>query len=52
MAGFIADPDTYIDGPPHARFDALRTTEPVTWVEMDDDAALGRTEDLLSLIHI
>lgn len=37
MAGFIADPDTYVDGPPHHRFDALRESDPVTWVDMDDE---------------
>ena len=52
MAGFIADPDTYIDGPPHARFDALRTTEPVTWVEMDDEPGYWAVLRHADVVHV
>ncbi|NDH88545.1 MAG: cytochrome P450, partial [Actinobacteria bacterium] len=52
MAGFIADPDTYIDGPPHARFDALRATEPVTWVEMDDEPGYWAVLRHADVVHV
>ena len=50
MPGWIADPETYVDGPPHERFDEQRRREPVTWVEMDDEPgywAVLRHEDVV-----
>jgi cytochrome P450 len=32
----IFDPDTYVDGPPHEAFAALRRTDPVHWQDMGD----------------
>ena len=52
MAGFIADPDTYVDGPPHDRFDALRRTEPVTWVEMDGEPGYWALLRHADVIHV
>lgn len=52
MAGFIADPDTYADGPPHDRFDALRRTEPVTWVEMDGEPGYWALLRHADVIHV
>ena len=36
----IADPDTYVDGVPHATFQRLRDDDPVSW--WDEDHAGGR----------
>ena len=52
MAGFIADPDTYVDGPPHARFDDLRATEPVTWVEMDGEPGYWAILRHADVVHV
>ena len=52
MAGFIADPDTYIDGPPHEHFDALRATEPVTWVEMDNEPGYWAVLRHADVVHV
>jgi cytochrome P450 len=30
----LSDPDTYLDGPPHAYFASLRATDPVHWQDM------------------
>ncbi|MEO0494815.1 MAG: cytochrome P450 [Actinomycetota bacterium] len=52
MAGFIADPDTYVDGPPHERFDALRASEPVTWVEMDGEPGYWAVLRHADVVHV
>lgn len=52
MAGFIADPDTYVDGPPHERFDALRAAEPVTWVDMDGEPGYWAVLRHADVVHV
>ena len=52
MAGFIADPDTYVDGPPHERFDALRASEPVTWVDMDGEPGYWAVLRHADVVHV
>ena len=52
MAGFIADPDTYVDGPPHERFDALRASEPITWVEMDGEPGYWAVLRHADVVHV
>ena len=52
MAGWIADPDTYVDGPPHERFDELRRLEPVSWVEMDDEPGYWAVLRHADVIHV
>ena len=52
MAGFIADPDTYVDGPPHERFDALRATEPVSWVAMDGEPGYWAVLRHADVVHV
>ncbi|MEM9202251.1 MAG: cytochrome P450 [Actinomycetota bacterium] len=37
MADWIADPDSYVNGPPHSRFDDARRLEPVQWVDGGDE---------------
>ncbi len=52
MVGFIADPDTYIDGPPHERFDALRASEPVSWVDMDGEPGYWAVLRHADVVHV
>lgn len=52
MAGFIADPDTYVEGPPHDRFDALRADEPVTWVDMDGEPGYWAVLRHADVVHV
>lgn len=52
MAGWIADPDTYVDGPPHERFDELRRLEPVSWVEMDGEPGYWAVLRHADVIHV
>lgn len=52
MAGFIADPDTYVDGAPHDRFDALRAEQPVTWVEMDGEPGYWAVLRHADVVHV
>ena len=52
MAGFLADPDTYVDGPPHERFDELRALDPVTWVEMDDEPGYWAVLRHADVVHV
>ena len=52
MARFIADPDTYVDAPPHDRFDALRETDPVTWVEMDGEPGYWAVLRHADVVHV
>ena len=52
MAGFIADPDTYVDGSPHERFDALRASEPITWVEMDGEPGYWAVLRHADVVHV
>ena len=52
MAGWIADPDTYVDGPPHARFDEARRLEPVQWVKMDGEAGYWAVLRYADVIHV
>ncbi|MEM9467349.1 MAG: cytochrome P450 [Actinomycetota bacterium] len=52
MAGWIADPDSYVDGPPHARFDEARRLEPVQWVEMDDEPGYWAVLRYADVIHV
>jgi len=52
MVGFIADPDTYIVAPPHERFDELRATDPVTWVEMDDEPGYWAVLRHADVVHV
>jgi len=47
----ITDPDTYVDGVPHATFLRLRTDDPVSWWDERDGSgfwAIARHEDLLA----
>jgi hypothetical protein len=39
----IVDPDTYVDGVPHATFRRLRNDEPVSWWSEPDGRASGRS---------
>ena len=52
MAGFIADPDTYVDGPPHEHFDVLRATEPVSWVDMDGEPGYWAVLRHADVVHV
>lgn len=52
MAGWIADPDTYVDGPPHERFDEQRRLEPVTWVEMDGEPGYWAVLRHADVVHV
>lgn len=52
MAGWIADPDTYVDGAPHERFDELRRLEPVSWVEMDDEPGFWAVLRHADVVHV
>ena len=52
MAGWIADPDTYVDGPPHERFDELRRLEPVSWVEMDGEPGYWAVLRHADVVHV
>lgn len=50
----IADPDTYVDGVPHATFERLRRDDPVSWWPDDHDGGRGfwavtRHADLLAV---
>ena len=52
MAGFIADPDTYVGGPPHEHFDVLRATEPVSWVDMDGEPGYWAVLRHADVVHV
>jgi cytochrome P450 len=48
----ITDPDVYVEGVPHATFERLRTTDPVSWWDETDGAgfwAVTRYDDLLQV---
>jgi cytochrome P450 len=49
----ITDPDAYLDGVPHATFERLRRTDPVSWWEEHDGGsgfwAITRYDDLLAV---
>lgn len=52
MAGWISDPDSYIDGPPHDRFDEARRLEPVLWVDMDDQPGYWAVLRYVDVVHV
>ena len=49
----IVDPDTYVNGFPHATFERLRRTDPVSWHDEHDGGkgfwAVTRYDDLLQV---
>jgi cytochrome P450 len=49
----IVDPDSYVSGVPHATFERLRTTDPVSWWDEHDGGAgfwaVTRYDDLLQV---
>jgi cytochrome P450 len=50
----IADPDVYVDGPPHATFARLRDREPVSWWDEDNGSgfwAFTRYDDIVEASH-
>jgi cytochrome P450 len=52
MPGWIADPDTYVDGPPHERFDEARRLEPVQWVELDNEPGYWAVLRHADVVHV
>ena len=52
MPGWIADPDSYVDGPPHAQFDEARRLEPVIWVDMDDEPGYWAVLRYTDVVHV
>ncbi|MEM9203112.1 MAG: cytochrome P450 [Actinomycetota bacterium] len=52
MPGWIADPDAYVRGVPHERFDQLRRREPVTWVELDDEPGYWAVLRHADVVHV
>ena len=52
MPGWIADPETYVDGAPQERFDELRRLEPVSWVDMDGEPGFWAVLRHADVVHV
>jgi cytochrome P450 len=48
----LADPDTYVEGPPHAQLAGLRRTEPVYWQEMHGEPGYWAVLKHADVVHV
>ena len=48
----LADPDTYVEGPPHEQLAELRRTEPVYWQEMHGEPGYWAVLKHADVVHV
>ncbi len=48
----IARSETYVNGPPHELFEELRRTQPVVWVDMDDEPGYWAVLKYHDVVHV
>jgi cytochrome P450 len=48
----LADPDTYVEGPPHEQLAELRRTEPVYWQEMQGEPGYWAVLKHADVVHV
>jgi cytochrome P450 len=48
----LYEPDTYVDGPPHAVFEHLRETDPVHWQDMGDGTGYWAVLRHADVVHV
>ena len=51
-APLLADPNTFIDGPPHQLLAELRSTTPVAWQEMDGEPGFWAVLRHADVVHV